>query len=176
MEGCSWAVRSVGIDGRLWGLPEHVKGPSQYVANGQHPRYATRARVFQVELGGCGVVPTWGPDVSHPLLIASAADEELIVPPPSTAATERTFRRANVLRGLAVVLPHGDETLWEEEEQSCEDGLILSGELPSFEDVVIVIPGVAKGLLRALLSELGTHIRKVGLTPPSDSVLLAAEE
>jgi len=86
-------------------------------------------------------VPIWSPDVSHPLSVDSAADEELVVPPRSTATAERTLRCANVLRGLAVVLPDSDETFGEKKEQGCEDGLILSREFPSFEDVVVVIPG-----------------------------------
>ena len=86
-------------------------------------------------------MPVWRPYISHPLLIASAADEELVVPPCSTTTAERTLRRANVPWGLGVVLPRGDEALGEKKEQGCEDGLILSGEFSSFEDVVVVIPG-----------------------------------
>ena len=85
-----------------------------------------------------------GPDVSHPLLIASAADEELVVPPRSTAIAERALRQADVLGGLAVVLPHGDETVGEKKEQGCEDGLILSSEFSPLKDVIVVIP--AKGV------------------------------
>ena len=73
-------------------------------------------------------VPVWGPDISHLLLIASPTDEELVVPPFVTATAERTFRKAEVLWGLAVVLPHGDEAFGEEKEQSREDCLILSCE------------------------------------------------
>ena len=105
-------------------------------------------------------MPIWSPDVSHPLLIDSAADEELIVPPRSTAAAERPFRYANALRGLTIVLPDSDETFGEKKKQGCEDGLILSGEFPSFEDVVIVIPGSHRGFTMRILEQIGgTHTR-----------------
>jgi len=96
-------------------------------------------------------VPVWGPGVSHPLPIDPVADEELVVPPRSTATTERTFWYADVLRGLAVVLPYSDETFGEKKEQGCEDGLILSGEFSSFEDVVIVIAGSHRGFTMRIL-------------------------
>jgi len=102
-------------------------------------------------------MPVWGPDVSHPLPITSVTDEELVVPPCSTAITEGIFRHAEILRGLRIELPDGDESFWEEEEQGCEDGLILSGKLPPLEDVIIVIC-------------------EVSLTPPGDSIRLATEE
>ena len=124
-------------------------------------------------------MPIWSPDVPHPLLIDSAADEELVVPPRSTAATERTFWYADVLRGLAVVLPYSDETFGEKKEQGCEDGLILSGEFPSLEDVVIVIPGGSQRVYYAhsrASRGRGVNIREVGLAPPSNSIRLAAEE
>lgn len=89
-------------------------------------------------------MPVRGPNISHPFLITSATDEELVVPPCSTAIAERTFRHADILRGLAIELPDGDESFWEEEEQCCEDGLVLSDEFSPLEDVVIVIPGSEK--------------------------------
>jgi len=119
----------------------------------------------------------WGPDIPHLLLIASGADEELVVPPRVTATTERTFRHADVLWGLAVELPHGDEAFGEKKEQGCEDSLILSGEFPPLEDVIIVIPGSGKkGYHAAPPRELEAHSREVGLTPPGNSIRLATEE
>jgi len=102
-------------------------------------------------------VSVWTPDISHPLLLVLITDEELVVPPRSTATTEGAFRHANVLWGLVVVLPHCDEAFGEKKEQGCENGLILSGKFPSFEDVVIVI-------------------REVGFTPPRNGIRLSAEE
>jgi len=122
-------------------------------------------------------MPIWGPDVPHLLLIASATDEELVVPPRFTATSERTFRHADVLGGIAVELPHGDEPFGEKKEQGCEDSLILSGEFSLLEDVIIVIPGSdKKGYYVAFLRELEAHSRVVGLTPPGNSIRLATEE
>jgi hypothetical protein len=106
-------------------------------------------------------VPVRGPDVFHLLLIASAADEELVVPPCSTAIAKRTFRRVDILWGLAIELPDSDESFWEEEEKGCEDGLVLSGEFPPLENVIIVIPGsVAKRSLGCILEQVaGTLTR-----------------
>jgi hypothetical protein len=116
------------------------------------------------------------PDISHPLPIAWATDEELVIPPRSTATAKGTLRHSDVLRWPAVVLPHGDETFRKKKEQGCKDGLILSGEFPSFQEVVIVIAGSDKGINTHILERVGSHIREVGLTPPGDSIRLATEE
>jgi len=106
-------------------------------------------------------VPIRGPNVSHPFPITLATDEELVVPPRSTAITKRTFRDADVLRGLAVELPHGDETVGEKKKQGCEDSLVLSGEFSALEDVIIVIPGSDKGFttLHSRISQGHTHAK-----------------
>lgn len=105
-------------------------------------------------------MPIRGPDVPHPLLIALATDEELVVPPRFAAFTKRTFRYAHILGRLAVVLPHGDETFWEEKEQGGEDGLILSGEFSPL-DVIIMIPSGGKEVtaLRSGASCSHTHAK-----------------
>lgn len=114
-------------------------------------------------------MPIWSPDVSHPLLITSAADEELEVPPRYAAASERTFRRIDILRGLRVELPHGNKTFGEEKEQGRENGLVLSGKFSPLEDVIVVIPG-EKGHYAALSSESEGHSREVSLAPPGNSI------
>jgi len=102
-----------------------------------------------------------GPDVSHPLPITSVTDEELVVPPRSATITEGTFRHVDILLGLSIELPDGDESFWEEEEQGCEDGLILSGEFPPLEDVIIVISGSGKEVttLHSRESRRHTHAK-----------------
>lgn len=89
-------------------------------------------------------MPARGPDVSHPLSITSTTDKELVVPPYSTAIVEGNFRHADILLGLAIELLDGDKLFLEEEEQGCEDGLILSGESSPLEDGIVMIPGSDK--------------------------------
>jgi len=64
----------------------------------------------------------------------------LVVPPGPTTVSERTISEPDVFGCFIVVLPYGDEPLWEEEEQGIVKVLFLADERLAFEEIVVMIP------------------------------------